>query len=743
MTATADEHAGAPAVLVTKLHPPVVPGQAVRRERLFERLRAGRSRRLTLVACPAGFGKSTLLAAWREQEAAGRAVAWVSLDEGDDDAVVLWAHAIEALCRACPGLRAQELGTAGLASPLREVLLPRLVNQLAEQGDVVLILDDLHRLTSSAARESVAWFVDHAPATTQVVLSTRADPALPLGALRAHGELVEVRADDMRFTLAEAAEFLNDRLGLGLLPADLELLVARTEGWPAGLYLAALSLDGKADKSALVHAFDGTAAHVVDFLSSEVLAGYDEDLQRFMLRTSVLERLCADLCDAVLETDGSAAVLEQLARSNLFLLALDDHRRWFRFHHLFAQLLRVELERREPAAAPLLHRRAAAWHAASGTTDEAVHHALEAGAYAEAGALVAGAWVHYVNAGRTSSVLDWLARFPGAVVDADGRLLLVQAWASALRGREHDMRRAIGLARERADLEAGPLPDGFSSLASSISVLSAAFGWGDVSVMLEEGARAAEREGLDSPWRPVVSWSLGWGHYCAGDLAAAERWLTETAQLAPGADQWVVGTGAIADLSMLAGFRGDREEQLRLAREAVEQAQRTGLIDACEVGEVHTAYGCALLAQGRREEALPELEQGVFLRRIWGQPLDLIDGLIALAPAVAGLGDLTRAEALFREAEELVARCPDPGVLPERLRAARRGVQPPAGGDLSVRELTVLRLLSGGMSEREIAAELTISFNTVHTHVKAVYRKLGASSRIEAVDRARRERLLP
>ena len=743
MSASAEEHAGAPAVLVTKLHPPVVASAVVQRERLFGRLRLGRGRRLTLVACPAGFGKSTLLAAWREREASGRPVAWVTLDDGDDDAVVLWAHVIEALSRTCPALRAHELGSTGIAWPLREVLLPRLVNELAEQGEVVLVLDDVHRITSAAARESLAWFVDHAPVTTQVVLSTRADPALPIGALRAHGELVEVRADEMRFTLDEAAEFLNGRLDLDLHAEDLELLVARTEGWPAGLYLAALSLDGRTDKSALVHAFDGTAAHVVDFLSSEVLSAFDPELQRFMLRTSVLERLCAELCDAVLDADNSAAVLEQLARSNLFLLPLDDHRRWFRFHHLFAQLLRVELERREPATAPLLHRRAFAWHASSGTIDEAVHHALEAGAYAEAGALIAGAWVHYVNAGRTSSVLDWLARFPGEAVDADGRLLLVQAWASALRGREHDMRRAIGLARERADLEDGPLPDGFSSLASSISVLSAAFGWGDVSVMLVEGERAAAREGLESPWRPVVSWSLGWGHYCAGDLVAAERWLTETAQLAPAADQWVVGTGAIADLSMLAGFRGDREEQLRLAREAVDQAQRTGLLDACEVGEVHTAYGCALLAHARREEALPELERGVFLRRIWGQPLDLLDGLIALAPAVAALGDRARADALFREAEALVARCPDPGVLPERLRAARHAQELPATGPLSERELTVLRLLSGGMSEREIAAELVIAFNTVHSHVKSVYRKLGASSRGEAVARARRDGLLP
>ena len=262
--------------------------------------------------------------------------------------------------------------------------------------------------------------------------------------------------------------------------------------------------------------------------------------------------------------------------------------------------------------------------------------------------------------------------------------------------------------------------------------------------MLEEGARAAEREDLDSPWRPVVSWSLGWGHYCAGDLALAERWLTETAQLAPAAGQWVVGTGAIADLSMLAGFRGDREEQLRLALEAVEQAQRTGLLEACEVGEVHTAYGCALLAHGRPDEALPELEQGVFLRRIWGQPLDLLDGLIALAPAVAAHGDPDARGRAVRArprssppAARTPACCPS-GCAPPAARASRRPT-----GDLSEREQTVLRLLSGGMSEREIAAELVVSFNTVHTHVKSVYRKLGASSRAEALARARRDGLLP
>ena len=723
----------APVLLVTKLHPPSVPAQTIARERLFARLRDGRGLKLSLVAGPAGFGKSTLLAAWREEEARERPVAWVTLDEGDNDAVVLWSHVVEALGRACPALADAVPAALVPAAPLLEVMLPRLVNALADQGDVVLVLDDFHRLTSAAARESLAWFVDYMPATLQLVLSTRADPGLPLGALRAHGQLLELRADDLRFTGPEAHEFLNDRLELGLAAADVDLLVARTEGWPAGIYLAALSLAGKPDKAGLVRAFDGTSAHVVDFLSSEVLGAYEPELQAFMLRTSVLERLCVPLCDAVLGGTESAGALDALARSNLFLVPLDDQRRWFRFHHLFAQLLRVELERREPEVVPGLHRRAFEWHNAFGTTDKAIHHALAAHAFAEAGSLIAGTWVHYVNAGRTSSVLDWLLRFPAPTLDADAHLLLVLAWISALRGGEEDMRGALARLRRLGALEEGPLPDGFASLDSSLCVLSAAFAWGDVAGSLEAAARAAELEGPESPWRPVVTWSLGWGHYCNGDLDLAERWLAETAALAPAADQWIVGTGAIADLSLIAGLRGRRADQLRLATEGVDQAREHGLLEAREVGEVHTAHGVALAAHGRREEALPALEQGVFLRRLWGQPLDLADGLIALAAATAGVGDRERAAQLFSETEALLAGCTDPGVLPERLAAAI-GARAAAGGELSEREREVLALLSRGLSERQIGQELFLSFNTVHSHVKSIYRKLGVGSRAEAVE---------
>ncbi len=751
VTLDADDFAGrpdAPILLVTKLHPPSVPEQTVVRERLFERLRDGRGRRLGLVACPAGFGKSTLLAAWRESESRHRPVAWVSLDEGDDDPVVLWSHVIEALGRARPQLAKSTLEVIASA-PVLEVVLPRLVNELAEQGEIALILDDFHRLSSASSRDSLAWFVEHLPSTVQLVVASRTDPPLAIGALRARGQLLELRADELRFTEDEAAEFLNGHLELNLAPGDVKLLVARTEGWPAGIYLAALSLVGKPDKPALVAAFDGTSAHVVDFLSSEVLAGYEPDVQAFMLRTSVLERLCAPLCDAVLGRGGSADALQSLARSNLFLIPLDDRRRWFRFHHLFARILRIELERREPGLVPELHRRAYAWHNRCGTTDEAIHHAVSAHAFAEAGQLIEETWVFYANAGRTTSVLDWLARFPPEILDGDRRLLLVRAWVSALLGREGDMRAAVSRVHDLGGLDDGPLADGMASVESSISLLGATFGWGDVSAIREHAARSAQLERPDSPWRPVVTWALGWASYCSDDLDAAEHHFRETVALAPLADQWIVGVAAIADLSLIAGLRGRRDEQMRLAVEAVDLARARGLLDAIEVGEVHTAHGVALAAHGRREEALRALEQGVFLRRLWGQSLDLADGLIALAPVLA-IGDRDRAAELFDEAHDLLAACRDAGALPKRLAATRRaaglGLGRPAGAhagaELSERELTVLRHLARDLSEREIGRELYVSFNTVHSHVKSVYRKLGVSSRSEAIARARDEQLL-
>ena len=378
---------------MTKLHPPAGRTQTLARDRLFERLRAGAGTKVTLVAAPAGCGKTTLLGTWREAEEATRPVAWLSLDEGDNDPVVLWSYVLAALRGECPTLEVTASPELVGASRIVDTFLPELVNELTALGDAALVLDDFHRLTSGPARDSVAWFIDRAPSTFQLVVATRSEPALPLAALRAHGELLEVRAEDLGFTPAEADVLLNDRLELELEPEYVHDLVERTEGWAAGLYLAALSLRAVDDRHAFVSRFGGGSRYVVDFLVDEVLEAHDPEMQALMLRSSVLERLCGSLCDAVVEQEGSDELLAALSRANLFLLPLDDRGEWYRFHHLFAQLLRVELEHREPGLAPTLHRRAFTWHRDNGLVDQAIEHALKADAFAEAGDLIATTWI--------------------------------------------------------------------------------------------------------------------------------------------------------------------------------------------------------------------------------------------------------------------------------------------------------------------------------------------------------------
>jgi len=735
--------AGLPILVGTKLHPPSVRELTIPRERLLERLRSGSDRSLTLVACPAGFGKTTLLAAWREAEAARKPVAWLTLDEGDDDPVVLWTHAIEALRRAIPAV-ARSAPTHTVVAPVVDVVLPRLVNELDGQGEITLILDDFHRLSSGAARQSVTWFVEHAPPGFQLVLASRTEPILPVAALRAHGELLELRADDLRFTCEEADAFLNGRLGLDLTPEDVEALMEKTEGWPAGLYLAALSLEHAADRHALVRRFGGSNRHVVDFLVTEVLEAHDPPAQALMLRTSILERLSGPLCDAVLEQEGSAAMLDALSRSNLFLVPLDDEGRWYRFHHLFAQLLRVELERREPGLAPALHRRAYCWHRDHGTTDEAIQHAIAAEAYAEAAGLIQGPWISYANTCRYDTVLAWLRRLPDEILDGDVHLLLIQAWVLSLSAKREEAARAIAAVERLGGLGAGPLPDGFSSAEASLTMLRACFPWGDVGVQLENGRRAAELEGPGSPWCPLACWAVGTGLYFRGEPDEADRWFAESAALAPASRQWLAGEASLAYRSWIAGDRGQLEEQRVLAETAAGFVREHGTGKV--IGVAPLALGVSLAARGRPEEALPLIDRGVALSRTFGQPIQLANALLGQAPVLRALGEHQRAADAIAEARSILGSCPDPGILAGRLAALDRPpqIRPVRSGDqeLTQQELRVLKLLHGDLSQRDIGRELYVSHSTVHSHVRAIYRKLAVSSRAGALQRGRQLGLL-
>ena len=742
------QSAGQPILVGTKLHPPPVREQTIPRERLLERLRSGSDRRLTLLACPAGFGKTTLLAAWREAEAARKPVAWLTLDEGDNDPVVLWTHAIEALRRASPAV-ARSAPADTVVAPVVDVVLPRLVNELDGQGEITLILDDFHRLSSVPARASVGWFIDHAPPGFQLVLASRTEPFLPVAALRAHGELLELRAVDLQFTSGEADAFLNGRLALGLTPEDLDCLVERTGGWPAGLYLAALSLQHAADRHAFVRRFGASSRHVIDFLETEVLQAHDPPAQALMRRTSVLERMSGPLCDAVMEQQGSAAILDELSRTNLFLVRLDDEGGWYRFHRVFAQLLRVELERREPGLAPALHRRAYAWHRDHGTTDEAIRHAIEAGAYAEAAELIQGTWISYANTYRYNTVLAWLRRLPDEMLSGNVHLLLVQAWVLSLSARREEAARAIAAAErlgDLGDLGAGPLPDGFSSTEASLMMLRACFPWGDVGAQLENGRRAAELEGPGSSWRPLACWAVGMGLYFRGEPDEADRWFAESAALAPASAQWLAGESSLVYRSLIAGERGRLDEQRVLAETAAGFVREHGAEKV--IGGAPLALGVSLAARGRPGEALPLIKRGVALARTFGQPIQLANALLSQAPVLRALGQHQRATDAIAEARSVLEACPDPGILAGRLAALGRPPQARCARsadpspELTQQELRVLKLLNSDLSEQDIGRELYVSHNTVHSHVRAIYRKLTVSSRAEALQRGRQLGLL-
>ena len=732
-----------PGLLLTKLQPPPERKQTVARERLVQRLRPGPGVKLTVVAAPAGCGKTTLLGAWHDAEARLRPVGWVTLDDGDNDAVVLWTHVLEALQRVCPDLAVSPLPQAVGSARVVSVLLPRLVNELIEQGDVALVLDDFHRLSPGISRDSIAWLVDHAPSTFQLVLGTRSEPALSLGSLRAHGELIEVRAEELGFTPDEVEALLNGSLELDLAREEIDVLVNRTEGWPAGIYLAGLSLAGAVDRKAFVNTFGGSSRNVVDFLAGEVLEAHDPATQSLMLQSSILERFCGSLCDAVLEQDGSGAVLDELSRTNLFLIPLDDHSTWYRFHHLFAQLLQVELEHREPGLARTLHRRAFAWHRECGSIDEAVEHGLEAEAFVEVSELIKSTWFSYTQDARHATVVAWLERLPASIRRQDAYLLAIQAWVLMLSGRHDAATSAIDEVERLRPFDPEPLPDGFSSIEANLAVLRGMITWGDFRASTQSARRAAELEGPLSPWRALICVAGGWCLYFLGEFLEADEWLAEATEPALGLEQWRVAVSSLVGRSLVAEALGRTDEQILLAARAAALEREHGLDGADS--EMLVALGAALESRGKLEEALLAFERGARVLRPAGQPASLALALIRQAAALRALGREAAAEAVIEEARSVVGSCPDPGILASWLQDIER---PPRtqrrNGDatLSERELSVLRALAGPLSQRDIGRELYLSHNTIRSHTRSIYRKLGASSRAEALQLARERGLI-
>ena len=428
------------ALLETKFYVPRLRRGLVSRLRLSERLDCGTASKLMLVSAPAGFGKTTLLTAWLAAGPAApadrRLAAWLSLDRGDNDPASFWAYVIAALRTVASGIGESALALLRAPQPPPvEAVLTALLNDLAAiAGDIVLVLDDYHLIDVREVQDGMAFLLDHLPPGLHVVIASRADPALPLARLRARGELAEIRAAELRFTPDEAAAYLNGLMGLQLTARDVAALESRTEGWIAALQLAALSMQGRDDVAGFIAGFAGDDRYVVDYLAEEVLARQPGRVQAFLLQTSILGRLSGPLCDAVTGQGGGKGMLEALDRGNLFLVPLDDRRRWYRYHHLFADVLRARLLDEQPAQVPDLHRRASAWYEQNGELSEAVRHALAAGDFGRAADLVERAIPAIRRTRQEAKLRGWLEVLPAEVVQVRPVLSVYFAGALLLGG---------------------------------------------------------------------------------------------------------------------------------------------------------------------------------------------------------------------------------------------------------------------------------------------------------------------
>jgi LuxR family maltose regulon positive regulatory protein len=718
-------------------------------------LEAGTRSRLCLIDAPAGSGKTTLLAQWCLAGQASRRVAWVSLDESDDDPVRFWVYIIEAFRVVAPGFGEAPLGLlqgAGSADVLTQTVLPQLLNELAADGDeLLLMLDDYHLISGSTCHHTLAFFIDNLPANVHMVLSTRADPPLPLARLRASGELTELRIADLGFTDAEADHLLRDAMGLELTPRAVARLWERTEGWAAGLVLAGLSLRGRADPEPFIASFEAGHRHVVDYLGSEVLASQPEPLRTFMVRTSVLQRLSAPLCDAVLETEGSGELLAELEQANQFLIALDDHRQWYRYHHLFGQLLSLELAEQDPELVPALHRRAAAWYQDADDVEAAIHHAAAGGEFARAGALIARSWLPYARRGRIATVQRWLDGLPDAFIMTNPPIAILAAWVGGLCNVGLPTLERWLASAEASDYQ-GPLPPGMPSVPFVAAMVRAVNTFGHVGRSLRAARRAVDAANprpSESFWMGAAA--LGRSLYLSGQDAEARVVLGDLASHAPAPDQQpFVVINAWALLSLLEGQGGDDGRAMALARQAMDVAEAQGVRYDPMTGVAYIALAQSAARRGGLAEAEQLLDQALRVLGSDSYTVQYAQAVIELAGVRHARGNSDEARAALDEARQLITTFADPGMLPALLDRAERTLGRPAGRRrpaaaeaLTDRELVVLRLLATTLSQPEIAQELYVSVNTVRTHIQGIYRKLGVASRKEAVAAARERDLLP
>jgi LuxR family transcriptional regulator, maltose regulon positive regulatory protein len=682
-------------ILATKLYIPPPRPKGVLRTRLIERLNEGLHHKLTLISAPAGFGKTTLVSEWVStltpesscvrstspiERGEGVKVAWLSLDEGDNDPIRFLTYIIVALQTIAPNIGKGALVILQSPQPPpTESILTALLNDITTvQDHFVLILDDFHVIDSNPVDNALTFLLEHLPPQMHLVIATREDPPLPLARLRARSQLTELRAADLRFTPAEAAEFLNQVMGLNLSAENIAALETRTEGWIAGLQLAALSMQGRSDAASFIQAFTGSHRFVLDYLVEEVLQRQPEGIYSFLLKTAILDRLCGSLCDAVTGREDGKGMLETLEHGNLFIIPLDDQRQWYRYHHLFADVLQAHLIEAQPEQVSSLHRRASAWYEQNGYPSDAIHHALAAEDFERAAGLIELARPAMSLSYQSSTWLGWVQALPDRLIRAQPVLSMGYAWA-LLDGGELEASEARLQAAERwLDLPTDEMvvvdQEQFRSLPASIATARAyrSLALGDVPGAVKYAQRALELTPDDDQTRHNQATSLlGLAQYTSGDLQAAERSLADfhTNLWKTGDSLTTIGiTFLLADIRVALG-------RLHEAESSYQQALRlaTGQGEPVPLGTADLYRGLGELTVERGD--LRAAAQYLLTSQKLGKQTATTDWLHRLCVSQARLkeaqGDLDEALALLDEAERVYVRSPLPDVRPVAALKAR------------------------------------------------------------------------
>ena len=799
-------------LLSTKIHIPPVRSELVPRPRLIDRLSAGLDRKLTLISAPAGFGKTTLVSAW--VHSTDRPVTWISLDEGDNDVVRFLNYLVAAFRQIDGGIGevVHHLLEAPQLPPV-EALLTELINDVVTRSlPLVLVLDAYHAITELGVHAAVDFLLERQPPQMHVVIISCQDPPVSLSRLRGRGQVTEVRQSDLRFTLEEAATFLNQAMGLNLEAPSIAALDAHTEGWIAGLQMAAFALqsriaDGGSDSvPRFIDAFSGRHHFILDYLTDEVLRHQPEPIHKFLLRTSILERMCASLCDALVGEAGendsrftsSRQILEHLQQTNLFVVPLDDERQWYRYHHLFADLLRVHLQETEADQVAQLHLRAATWYDENTLPAEAVHHALAIPDFDLAAEVIERATLKPTSWSSVSVALflEWLRVLPDDVVRARPRLWLFSSRVFYLAGQREDAERIL---REVTDsLHDDPSAPDAERLLGLVVADRASYAAvrGDVRQAIEFAHQALSYwPEDDATMRMRVSAILGLAHFRAGNMSASGQAFSQAIASAKAVRLDFAAAPLLCNLAEVQIVQGRLGEARQTCQRAMEMASVEGVstsmagLAGLELGKIELAarwvadYGQlgkteylrefedltlarVLLAEGKPSRALAVLDRLLPPAEEAGRMGTVIEILALRALALQALGGADRAlEALkaalqLAEPEGYARVFIDEGESMAVLlrQAARRHIAPGYVSQLlaalgtegqrtvdmaslveplSDREIIVLDLLAEGLTNPEIAHRLFIALPTVKSHTRNIYGKLGVHSRKEAVVQAR------